>query len=78
MPGRRNYEKAVRRACAEIKQLTGDSPLEYISRPGGGEPPRYVFLTKTCLGGPEALHYVEGLVEAAHLVVAERRGDFDA
>lgn len=64
MPGRRNYETAVRRALDEYRERTGQVILEYISRPGAGEAPRYVFQARTCLGGPEALSYVEGLLEA--------------
>lgn len=62
MPGRRNYEAAVRRAVELYEEKTGTGLLQYISRPGGGEPPKYVFLWKTCLGGREALDYVQTLL----------------
>lgn len=78
MPGRKNYENAVRALCAEVEAATGQSPLEYISRPGGGEPPRYVFLMRTCLGGREALEYAQGLAEAARLVAAFKKESQDA
>lgn len=62
MVGRKNYDKAVREAVAEYERRTGRKCLLYVSRPGGGEPPAYAFTEKTCLGGPEALSYVEGLL----------------
>lgn len=64
MPGRRNYEAAVRQAVKLYEEKTGTDLLQYISRPGGGEPPRYEFLWKTCLGGREALNYVQTLLVA--------------
>jgi hypothetical protein len=63
MPGRRNYEAAVRRAVDEIETLTGNCVLMYITRPGDGEAPRYVFVDRTCFGGREALDYAQGLLE---------------
>lgn len=63
MPGRKDYESAVRRAVDLYEEKTGTDVLQYIERTGLGEPPKYVFLWKTCLGGPEALRYVEGLLE---------------
>lgn len=74
MPGRRNYEKAVRELDAELTEATGAGALLYIERPGGGEPPRYVFESKTCLGGPEALAYMEGLVAALREVLRTAQG----
>ena len=53
----------VREAVQAYVQLTGEeSPLEYITRPGGGEAARYVFQEKTCLGAAEALAYVNSLM----------------
>ena len=64
MPGRRNYEAAVRAAVKLYEERTGTDLLQYISRPGGGDAPQYVFLWKTCLGGREALDYVQTLLSA--------------
>lgn len=63
MPGRTNYTKRIDRLRAEFKQARGYDPLEYVSRPGNGDPPRYVFSDgEVKLGGPEAWAYLEGLM----------------
>jgi len=63
MPGRTNYYNRVRVLCDRYQELTGTDPLEYVSRPGGGEPPHYVFHDgHVALGGREAWLYAEGLV----------------
>lgn len=64
---RTNYEKQVRQVCDELEQITGTNPLQYIERPG--DVPRYVFVNRTCLGGPEALAYVEALREGAGSII---------
>ena len=59
----RSNEQMVREAVGDYTTLTGrESPLQYISRPGGGEAARYVFQEKTCLGAAEALAYVNSLI----------------
>lgn len=63
MPGRKDYHQRVQDLRGRYKTATGVDPLEYVSRPGAGEAPRYVFMDGTVkLGGPDAWAYMEGLM----------------
>ncbi|MFF9265790.1 hypothetical protein [Streptomyces longwoodensis] len=44
-------------AAARYTQLTGAPAYLYASSPGEGEPVRYVFTRRVCLGLSEALNY---------------------
>lgn len=78
MPGRKNFERRVRQKSQEYADLYGlaHGPLQYISRPGDGQV-RYVFEGKTCLGGAEALAYINGLLDEAQASKAREMAKSD-
>lgn len=57
-----DYVAMTVRLRDRIKASTGEDPVEYISRPGGGDPPRWHF-TDGCIarGGHAAEMYLRGL-----------------
>lgn len=56
-----DYVAATVRMRDKIKDATGIDPVQYISRPGGGEPPRWHFVDGyMARGGHAAEAYLRG------------------
>lgn len=57
-----DYVAATVRLRDRIKEATGTDPVDYISRPGGGDPPRWHFVDGfMARGGHAAESYLRGL-----------------
>ena len=56
-----DYVAATMRLRDQIKVVTGEDPVEYVSRPGGGDPPVWHFADGyAARGGHAAESYLRG------------------
>lgn len=60
---RTDYVAATVRLRAEVKELAGVDLVDFISRPGGGDPPRWHFVGGyIARGGHAAEAYLQGVL----------------
>ena len=62
MPGV-NYTTTTMGLRAQVRDLTGGDPVDYIARPGGGDPPKWHFVGGyVARGGHAAEAYLRGVL----------------